>query len=173
MISKNVNKFCCEDISLIENYDLAIADNTQTWHCHHRLETDENKSMEELIDLGLYYDRPAPELIFLTEHDHKSIHHKGKEGWNKGKTGIYSEETLKLMREAGLRRNHKEDTKKLLSRKLKISLNKPEVKQKMRAAKLGTKQSKETKEKRSESMKGKNKGKHRVYREDGSFYMSK
>ena len=30
-------KFCCEDPSLIENYDLAIADTTQTWICHHIL----------------------------------------------------------------------------------------------------------------------------------------
>ena len=29
-------KFCCEDISLIENYALAVADTTQTWDCHHR-----------------------------------------------------------------------------------------------------------------------------------------
>lgn len=32
----NVNAFCCEDISKIENYDKAVADKTQTWHCHHK-----------------------------------------------------------------------------------------------------------------------------------------
>jgi len=35
---KSLKKFCCEDLSLIENYDLAISDTNQTWHCHHRLE---------------------------------------------------------------------------------------------------------------------------------------
>ena len=39
MISNNASKYCCEDISLIENYDKAIEDKTQYWHCHHRLET--------------------------------------------------------------------------------------------------------------------------------------
>ena len=29
-------KYCCEDLSLIENYELAINDQTQTWDCHHR-----------------------------------------------------------------------------------------------------------------------------------------
>lgn len=31
-----VKKFCKEYPSMIENYDKAIADKTQTWHCHHR-----------------------------------------------------------------------------------------------------------------------------------------
>ena len=26
-------KFCCEDLSLIENHALAVADTTQTWDC--------------------------------------------------------------------------------------------------------------------------------------------
>lgn len=29
-----VKKFCKEDPSMIENYDKAIADKTQTWDCH-------------------------------------------------------------------------------------------------------------------------------------------
>lgn len=29
----------CTTPNLIENYDKAIADKTQTWICHHRLET--------------------------------------------------------------------------------------------------------------------------------------
>ena len=28
--------YCCEDLSLIENYALAVADTTQAWDCHHR-----------------------------------------------------------------------------------------------------------------------------------------
>ena len=35
---KTAKKFCKDDISKIENYDKAIADTTQTYECHHRLE---------------------------------------------------------------------------------------------------------------------------------------
>ena len=38
MISKsNAEKYCAEDISLIENYKDAINDKFYKWHCHHRL----------------------------------------------------------------------------------------------------------------------------------------
>ncbi len=78
MIRKGVEKYCCEDISLIENYELAISDQTQYWECHHRKETDEGLSANELIEMGLYFNRPASELIFLTKSEHNSIHKKGK-----------------------------------------------------------------------------------------------
>lgn len=32
---KNARKYCYQDISLIENYDKAIADTEHMWHCHH------------------------------------------------------------------------------------------------------------------------------------------
>ena len=73
---KTVKQFCNEDISLIENYQEAINDNTQTWHCHHRLEIELNKSKKELINMNLYYNRQASELIFLTKKDHMSLHQK-------------------------------------------------------------------------------------------------
>lgn len=82
------NSIClCTKPQLIENYDKAIADTTQRWDCHHRLEThfsDGNPrpknaqlSQEELIALGMYYDRPAEELVFLTVAEHTGLHHKG------------------------------------------------------------------------------------------------
>lgn len=72
-------QFCCEDISLIENYEKMISDNTDTvWVCHHRLGIVLNKSGEELEAMGLYWNRPASELIFLTESEHISLHKKGK-----------------------------------------------------------------------------------------------
>lgn len=77
----NVKKFCKEDPSKIENYDKAIADETQTWHCHHR---DEVKvlpsgimvirSVEELIENCRYFNCPANELIFLTPAEHSKLH---------------------------------------------------------------------------------------------------
>ena len=75
MICENaVRKYCCEDISLIENYQAAINDKEQTWDCHHRLEIELNKSRQELINLNLYNNRPANELIFLTHSEHKALH---------------------------------------------------------------------------------------------------
>jgi len=77
MISKrHVKQYCCEAANLIENYGKAIADTTQTWVCHHRNEINMKKSTKELIDMGLYYNRPASELIFLTHSEHKSLHGK-------------------------------------------------------------------------------------------------
>ena len=72
-------KFCCEDISLIENYALAVADTTQTWDCHHRGEILPCGRYEakDLKKFGLYYNRPASELIFLPHDEHISLHHKG------------------------------------------------------------------------------------------------
>lgn len=72
MISLNVKKFCCEDISNIENYDKAIADMTQIWHCHHRRETIYTR--DGLMQIKEYYNRPAMELIFLTPSEHMSLH---------------------------------------------------------------------------------------------------
>lgn len=72
----NLRKYCCEDISLIENYNEAVNDTTQMWQCHHKLEIKLHKTSQELIEMGLYYNRPASELIILTEKNHKSLHYK-------------------------------------------------------------------------------------------------
>jgi len=74
MISKYINILCCEDPSLIKNYELAINDDTQIWDCHHRLEIDEKKSAQQLKNENRYYNRPASELIFLTKSDHWTLH---------------------------------------------------------------------------------------------------
>ena len=76
MINKQcAKKFCYEDISLIENYDLAIVDQTQTWDCHHIL--GEQHSKQYLKENGFYLKRPACELIFLPHAEHISLHQKG------------------------------------------------------------------------------------------------
>lgn len=73
-----VESFCKDDITKIENYDKAISDTENMWHCHHRLELTLDgefaNNKRELIRLGMYYKRPYFELIFLTEHEHKSLH---------------------------------------------------------------------------------------------------
>lgn len=82
MIPTNVHRYCCEDVTKIENYDLAIADDSQTWDLHHRLEINDGylNSREELKMMNLYYDRPAAELIFLTRSDHMAMHMKQRTG---------------------------------------------------------------------------------------------
>lgn len=93
--SKGVKRFCSEDISEIENYEQAIADTVRTWHCHHRRETDENKTRARLIAEKLYWNRPASELIFLTKAEHTRLHKLGERNHMFGKH--HSEETRKKM----------------------------------------------------------------------------
>ena len=89
---KYYKRYYCKDIENVENYEKALADDFIGWHCHHRLEThmpdgkrrDADISHKELIALGLYYHRPAEELIFLTTREHNAFK-KGKLAWNKGK----------------------------------------------------------------------------------------
>lgn len=77
--------YCCEDISKVENFDKWMTDTTQTWVCHHRLETHTSDGEKRLVDLsreelkalGTYYDRPPEELIFLPRSDHMRLHSKG------------------------------------------------------------------------------------------------
>ena len=83
MISNSweIKHYCCEDISLIENYDKAISDTENVWVIHHRFELDcpaYKASMKDLKSFGLYWNRPASELIFLTRPEHQSLHMKNK-----------------------------------------------------------------------------------------------
>lgn len=95
---KQAKKFCKEDISKIKNYDLAIADTTQTWDLHHMTETWWNCSRQDLIDNECYYNRKACELIFLTKVEHVRLHMKGKSSRHKGIK--HSEETLRKIGES-------------------------------------------------------------------------
>src|SRR5574344_137210 len=86
MKSYQRQQYCCQDISQIENYSLAKADNFINWDIHHRLETNTldgirrsvNITRKELMKLDMYYNRPASELIFMTHSEHNSLHHKKK-----------------------------------------------------------------------------------------------
>lgn len=75
MIGQDIQIYCCEDISLIENYGKALNAKT-TWDIHHKREITENKSKQQLIDENLYYNRPASELIFLSRKEHNIIHRR-------------------------------------------------------------------------------------------------
>ena len=109
---KYAKKFCCEDLSLIENYELAINDTTQTWDCHHRGEVLPcgRFSQDDLKKFGLYFNRPAAELIFLTPTAHRQLHLKGVP---------LSEETKKALIEAHKGVPLSEEHKKAISDSLK------------------------------------------------------
>ena len=128
---KHVSKYCRDDLSKIENYEKAIADTTQTWHCHHRLELTLDGEFaltkEQLKMHDMYYNRPYYELIFLTPAEHRRLHMH------------MSEETRRKLSDAA--KNISDETRRKMS----------EAKKNM---------SDETRKKISESMKGKNKGKH-------------
>lgn len=122
----NAEKYCCEDISLIENYSAAVADKTQTWDCHHRAEILPcgRYTKAQLDRHGLYWNVPAAQLIFLTHSEHMRMHNEGK----------------KLSDE--YRAN------------LRAAMNRPETRAKMSAAKKGKHHSAETRAKLSTALKG-------------------
>ena len=146
MIDKKIAiKYCKDDISLIENYDKAIADDTQTWHCHHRRET--IFSRKDLIEICEYYNRPACELIFLTPFEHIRLHQLGKN---------VSAETRQKMSEAHKCKHHSAETRQKLSESHKGKSLSAETRQKMSEANKGKYKSAETRKKMSEAHKGKN-----------------
>lgn len=103
MISKSNIKYICKHRELVENYNEAIADDTQMWDLHHKLETHFSDgserpsnaflSKEELIALDMYWNRSPEELIFLSKSEHCKLHGKCEQrrhniSLSKGGTGI-------------------------------------------------------------------------------------
>lgn len=88
----NLRKYCCDKVSDIENYELAMLSN-EMFDCHHRLETHTsdgeirpvNLTKKELIALDMYYNRPASELILLPHGEH-TVLHKPRLGTGQGVT---------------------------------------------------------------------------------------
>lgn len=76
-VIKRAKQFCCEPIENIEGYSDMIASD-EKWCCHHKRGIDEEKSKQQLINEGLYFDRPASELVIMTIYDHKSLHGKNR-----------------------------------------------------------------------------------------------
>lgn len=139
----------CKNIEKIENYEKAKKNNFKGWHCHHRREA--NFSRKELIALGMYYNRPASELIFLTRSEHISLHQKGKTGPNKGKH--LSEETRNKMSDEKKGKHFSEEHKKKMSEAKKNMSE--ETKKKLSEANKGKHLSDEARKKIAEARKGK------------------
>lgn len=81
MIRKNVQQICSGSLEAIENYQEAIK-SKNFYHLHHRLETSKGLPRPYLIDHGLYYNRPAEELIFLESGVHSRLHQLCKKGYS-------------------------------------------------------------------------------------------
>lgn len=150
---KYYKHYYCKDIEKVENFEKAKADNFKGWHCHHRLETHNSDGERRLVDishnelkaLGMYYNRPADELIFLTSREHNAF----KKGQQK------SEETRKKLSEAKKGKRHSEEHKKKLSEAHKGKHLSEEHKKKIGEANKGKQFSAETRNKMSEAHKGK------------------
>ena len=154
MISLNTVKYYCKDYTKIENYGLAITDDSQTWDCHHRNERFYSKS--ELIDLGLYYDCPPCELIFLTVKEHKALFHRGQQGHK------LSEEHKKALSEYHTVRKASDETKDKMKKSHAMTKGSELAKQHSERMK-GHRCSEETRRKMSEA------AKKRKRKTDGTF----
>lgn len=141
-----MKKFCCENKDLIENYQLAKTNNFKGWVIHHRLETHTSNGERRLVELtrfeldalGMYYNRPASELIYLTRGQHNTIHKKDKPCvGNIGK-------------------HHSDETKEKMSKVDKSYMQTDAYRAALRAGKAKSNyiMSDETKKKMSESRKG-------------------
>lgn len=172
MVRNNAEKYC-KDITKIENYEKAKADNFKGWDCHHRLELIATGGVcdvtaQDLIDWNLYFDRPADELIFLTRKEHNSLHGKVKHVSEETKRKIsetlkghtVSEEIRKKISESGKGRKLSEEHRRKLLEAIKGKHHSEEWNRKISEAKKGKPRSEECKRKLSEAHKGQRKGQH-------------
>ena len=164
-------KYCSEPLDKIEHYEEALAENFKGWCIHHRLEIKSDGtrvSAKELIDNGLYFHRPASELVFMREHDHRSMHTAGANHHLFGKH--QSAETRRKLSEAHKGKHLSAETRLKISESMKGENNywfgkhhSAEARKKMSEVHKGKHRSAETRRKMSEARKGKPtciKGKH-------------
>ena len=155
---KSVKRFC-KDYTKIENYEIAV-NSPEMYACHHRLETHTSDgerrlvdiSTQELITLGMYYNRPPEELVFMQRGKHASLHWKNKK---------LSETTKAKLSAATKGRKLSEEHKAKITASLKGRKHSEEHRAKLSAAHKGKKLgpfSEEHKAKLSASNKGKHKG---------------
>lgn len=104
---------------------------------------EENVPARELIALGLYFDRPPEELIFMTNSEHTTHHLIGH--------GV-SEETREKLRKFNLGKKHTEETKRKLSEMFKGVKKPPRTEEHKR--KIGLARRGKPNPKNSERMKG-------------------
>ena len=159
----NWRALCKDSLDQIENYQQALAEDFKGWCIHHRLEIQQDKrvSMQELKDKGLYFHRPASELIFMRKQEHHSLHNKGR---------TLSEEHCQKLSEAkrgennpNFGKHHSEEHRQKISEALSGEHHplfgkhlSEEHRKKLSEANKGKHISEETRKKLSEAHKGKN-----------------
>ena len=151
----NWNAFCSEPLELVENYQQALADDFEGWCIHHRLEVQPDGtrvSRQELKDNGLYFHRPASELVFMRCGEHTTLHMLGN-ACMKGKQ--LSEEHRKKLSESLRCKHLSEETRKKMSESRKGRTLSEEHRKKMSESHKGKHNSAETRQKMSEAHKGK------------------
>ena len=157
--------YCCESLELVENYAAAKADDFKGWDIHHRGEILPcgRFSTDDLKKFGLYWNRPASELIWLRHDEHIAMHSAGNSyaKGNKSNKGKHlSEETRKKLSEANKGKHLSEETRQKMS-EAKRGENHPffgkhhseESRRKMSESRKGKKQSPEEIERRRNSLK--------------------
>ena len=109
--AKNMLRRFCKDFTEIENYNKAVSDTAKKWDCHHRYETHDSEghergcelSMKELDSLGMYFDRPPSDFIFIPHKEHISLHGRvRRKHWcpPSPKGRVVSEETRRRISES-------------------------------------------------------------------------
>lgn len=173
------------DETKIENYAEAAADPDETWVCHHRRElVPDRKTIAELKEMGLYWNRPPEELIFLRNADHAKLHSGGK---NNNMYGRSSREGVPEEVAADRKRRYSESMKGKNKGKRQWTDGKttvfrrecpgegwvlgcdPSIKEKCRQAQLGRRHSEATKEKCRQAHLGRkwwNNGEKTVFRRE-------
>lgn len=103
-----IKLYCSESPSLIENYIDALNDDKEVWDLHHRAEILPcgRFSQSDLKKFGLFWYRPASELIYLRHGEHTRLHNLGKHR---------SLATRKKIREAHLGKHLSDATKQQMS----------------------------------------------------------
>lgn len=144
----NAKRYCCEDISRIENYEKAVSDKEHMWECHHRLEIQGQfrNSVKLLKKCCMYWKQPAARLIFLRQDEHWAIHRLGENSASFGKHP--SAETR--MKMSQVKKGNKNAVGSKSKRGQKLS---EETRRKISEAHKGMKHSEETRRKISEVMK--------------------
>lgn len=106
-----LERYCSYGFEQIENYQQAAADGFKGWCIHRRLEFtvdgDFAHTSDSLKRLGMYYNRPHFELVFMTVKDHRRLHNadaKRRGTLFKGTTGHtghrHTEEAKRKMSES-------------------------------------------------------------------------
>ena len=148
-------KYCSEPLELIENYQQALAEDFKDWCIHHRGEILPcgRFSVDDLKKFGLYYNRPAPELVFMKVGEHSKLHNAGEGNfW----FGIHrSVETRLKISKAHVGKMLSTKHRQKLSEVMKGMHHSTETRRKLSEAAKGKQLSADTRRKISESAKGK------------------